>query len=74
MFAVPLDATPDTLSVDYSYNQIPLVGWRLDWEDMKAWIALAVCLAALAAAVWCIRRQKAVFFFILFNNLLGKLS
>jgi hypothetical protein len=57
---------PQTLSCDYSYNQIPLFGWTLSWEDMKAWIALAVCLGALALAIWSLRRQKLVFFFILF--------
>jgi tetratricopeptide (TPR) repeat protein len=57
---------PGTLSGDYSYNQIPLFGWKFGWEDMKAWIALAVCLGALAAAIWCYRRQKAPFFFIFF--------
>src|SRR5581483_7661877 len=57
---------PATLSSDYSYNQMPLVGWRFDWEDLKAWIALAVCLAAVGVAIWSYRRQRAVFFFILF--------
>ena len=57
---------PNPLSCDYSYNQIPLVTWRFGWEDMKAWIALAACLGAGAAAVWCYRRQKAVLFFVAF--------
>jgi tetratricopeptide (TPR) repeat protein len=57
---------PATLSVDYSYNQVPLLSWRFTWEDMKVWIALAACLGAVAVALWSYRRQKAVFFCILF--------
>ncbi len=37
---------PAHLSADYSYNAVPLFGWRLSsWEDAKALIALAVCWA-----------------------------
>ena len=32
---------PARLSVDYSYNAIPLFGWKLsEWEDWKAVFAL----------------------------------
>ena len=58
---------PNSLSCDYSYNQIPLVTWRFDnWEDMKALIALAACLGAAVVALWCYRRQEAVLFFVAF--------
>jgi tetratricopeptide (TPR) repeat protein len=43
---------PAHLSADYSYNAVPLFGWRMsDWEDVKAVIALAVCLSAVLLAV-----------------------
>jgi tetratricopeptide (TPR) repeat protein len=57
---------PGTLSVDYSYNQVPLFSWGLGWEDLKVWIALLACLASVAAAIWCYRRQRAVFFCVFF--------
>jgi protein O-mannosyl-transferase len=57
---------PTTLSSDYSYNQIPLSGFGFAPEDLKAWIALIVCLAALTLGVLCYRRRKAIFFFVLF--------
>ena len=58
---------PSHLSCDYSYNQIPLLGWRFDnWEDWKAVVALAVCAGAAVLAVACYRRAKPVFFFIAF--------
>ena len=65
---------PAHLSADYTYNAIPLFGWRpWDWEDGKALLALALCLSAAALAVLlAIRAQRAskwpiffvVFFFI----------
>jgi len=56
---------PLELSADYSYNQIPLVTWRFHtWEDWKALVALAVCVAAALVALRCYRPRKAVFFFV----------
>ena len=58
---------PQSLSPDYSYNQIPLVTWRFQtWEDCKALVALTVCVCALIAAVVCYRRSRPAFFFVLF--------
>ena len=58
---------PARLSFDYSYNEIPLFGWRLTgWEDWKAIFALIACGAAAVAAVAAWRRCKIVFFFIAF--------
>jgi tetratricopeptide (TPR) repeat protein len=43
---------PGTLSCDYSYNQIPLFGAAAQrWEDLSAWVALAVVAALVWAAV-----------------------
>ena len=43
---------PGTLSCDYSYNQIPLFGETAHWwEDLSAWVALAVVAALIWAAV-----------------------
>jgi tetratricopeptide (TPR) repeat protein len=56
---------PARLSADYSYNTIPLFGWRLsNWEDAKALIALAVCLSVIALAVRWRRTWKPMFFFV----------
>jgi hypothetical protein len=58
---------PRTLSSDYSYNQIPLVGWRFDnWEDWLAVAALAECCLLLLFAVYCYRRAPALFFLLAF--------
>ena len=58
---------PARLSFDYSYNAIPLFGWRLsDWEDWKAVLALIACGAAVVAALWSWRPHKLVFFSIAF--------
>jgi hypothetical protein len=48
---------PRDLSCDYSYNQIPVDG---------GFAALAVCVAAAAAAIFCYRRHKVVCFCIAF--------
>jgi protein O-mannosyl-transferase len=58
---------PARLSCDYSYSQVPLVGWRFDnLEDWKTIFALGVC-AMLGVLAWaCFRRARPVFFFILF--------
>jgi tetratricopeptide (TPR) repeat protein len=58
---------PARLSFDYSYNAIPLFGWKLSgWEDWQAVLALIACGAAAVAAVLAWRRSKLVFFGIAF--------
>ncbi len=58
---------PARLSADYSYNAVPLFGWRpAQWEDAKALIALAVCLGAVLLAIRCYRTRKPLFFFLAF--------
>ena len=50
---------PARLSADYSYNAIPLFGWRVwNWEDAKALVALAVCLGAVLLAVFLALRRR----------------
>ncbi len=55
---------PARLSADYSFNAVPLFGWR-PWhlEDAKALLALAACAGLIAAAVH-FRRLKPLFFFV----------
>jgi tetratricopeptide (TPR) repeat protein len=56
---------PATLSCDYSYNQITLFGWTLaSGQDLHAWIALAVLVGLLAAAIIAWRRERGVVFFL----------
>jgi tetratricopeptide (TPR) repeat protein len=52
---------PARLSADYSYDAVPLFGWRAwTWEDAKALIGLAVCLgAALVAVILAVRGRRA---------------
>lgn len=58
---------PQTLSCDYSYNQIPLVSMAFNsWEDLKALIALLTIIIVLIVAIRCYRTNKPVFFFIFF--------
>jgi protein O-mannosyl-transferase len=58
---------PAGLSADYSYNAVPLFGWHpLEWNDVKALIALALCLGAALLAVRTYRTRKPLFFFLLF--------
>ncbi|MGA3017199.1 MAG: tetratricopeptide repeat protein [Bryobacteraceae bacterium] len=63
---------PARLTADYSYNAIPLFGWRAsNWEDAKALIALAVCLGAallavLLAARWRRTGRPLLFFLVFF--------
>jgi tetratricopeptide (TPR) repeat protein len=62
---------PVHLSADYSYNAIPLFGWRAsNWEDAKALISLAVCLgAALLAVLLAVRWRRTgrpLLFFLVF--------
>ena len=60
-------AWPAQLSFDYSFNEIPLFGWRLtSWEDAKAILSLLVCLGGVAAAIVSWRKRKPVFFAIAF--------
>ncbi len=60
-------AWPQTLCHEYRFAAVPLVSWPLrTWEDWKAPLALAAMAALLALAVACYRRQKAVFFFVVF--------
>jgi protein O-mannosyl-transferase len=42
---------PLTLSCDYSYNQIPLYGESLWWQDLLAWIALSVVIYLIWSAL-----------------------
>ena len=51
---------PARLSADYTYNSVPLFGWRVwNWEDAKALVALAVCLgAALMAVLLAVRWRR----------------
>lgn len=58
---------PDRLSPDYSYNAVPVFGWKLSaWEDAKVLIALAVCLGAIALAVRWRSTWKPMSFFVVF--------
>lgn len=56
---------PQHLSIDYSYNQVPLFGWRSgNWEDAKTLIAVAVCAGLAVMAIRSYRSNKPAFFFI----------
>ena len=56
---------PGRLSADYSYNQVPVFGWRLSsLEDGKTVLALLVAIALAAAALAAFRRAKPLFFFV----------
>lgn len=58
---------PARLSPDYSYNAVPLFGWRLrNWEDSKALITLAIGLTAVPFAFYWRRSHKRLFFFAVF--------
>lgn len=62
---------PAHLSADYSFNAVPLFGGQAsNWEDARALIALAVCLAAAALiAVLAVRArpiEKPILFFLAF--------
>jgi len=62
---------PARLSADYTYNAVPLFGWRISsWEDAQAIVALVVCLGAglltvLLAVRWR-RTGKPLLFFLVF--------
>jgi protein O-mannosyl-transferase len=58
---------PRMLSCDYSYNQVPIVNWSFrTWEDKQALVALAVIIFVFVIAILSYRRNKPVFFFVLF--------
>jgi tetratricopeptide (TPR) repeat protein len=58
---------PARLSADYSYNAVPLFGWRaLNWEDAKALLGLTVCLGAGLLAVRWRSKGKPLLFFLMF--------
>ncbi|MGA3240583.1 MAG: tetratricopeptide repeat protein [Bryobacteraceae bacterium] len=52
---------PARLSADYSYNALPLFGWRAsNWENAEALMAIAVCLgAALLVLILAVRGRRA---------------
>ncbi len=53
---------PQSLSADYSYNQVKVFSWPLNrWEDLEC-LAAAVVLAALAAALLWQRNREVTFF------------
>jgi len=56
---------PATLSVDRSYNEITLFGWTLaSGQDPQAWLALAIVVALVGAAVALWRRHRDIVFFL----------
>lgn len=57
---------PARLSADYSYNAIPLFAWHISWEDLKAVVALAVCIGLGLLAILSYRQRKPLCFFLLF--------
>ena len=58
---------PAGLSWDYSYNEVPLFGWRLgNWEDGKAIAALLGCAIAAVVALRSWRGRKPVLFAVAF--------
>jgi protein O-mannosyl-transferase len=62
-----LFAWPARLSADYSYNAVPLFGWRpTQWEDAKSLLALIFCARALWSAVHWRRTWQAISFFLIF--------
>ena len=58
---------PASLSCDYSYNAVPVVGWPpAGWEDGQALLALAGVIAALVMIIRWRRRSRPLVFFALF--------
>jgi tetratricopeptide (TPR) repeat protein len=54
---------PHALSSDYSYNQVPVFGAAsFGVAELEAVVALAVCVAAAAFALWVRRRDRRLFF------------
>jgi tetratricopeptide (TPR) repeat protein len=57
---------PQSLSCDYSYNQIPLVTWRFNhWSDWQSLVALVTVVVMIVIAVRQYHRNKAICFLIL---------
>jgi tetratricopeptide (TPR) repeat protein len=54
---------PANLSCDYSYNAVPAFAW-FDWKALAALVAVA---GAVAAAAWCLKWRKRVFFLLAFG-------
>jgi len=58
---------PAHLSPDYTYNAVPIFDWHISqWEDLKAFIAITACAAALGFAIRMYRVSKPAFFLLLF--------
>lgn len=62
---------PVRLSVDYSYNAIPLFGWRTsNWEDIKTFISVSVVLGSAVLAFLLVlrwrRTERPLLFFLVF--------
>jgi len=58
---------PAQLSADYSYNQVPLFGWKLTGgEDLQAVFAVLLWIVIAALAIGAFRRAKPAFFGIAF--------
>ena len=58
---------PARLSADYSYNQVPLFGWKLTApEDLEAVLAVLLWIAIAACAIRAFRRARPVFFCLAF--------
>lgn len=61
---------PSPLSADYSFNAVPLFGQASKWEDVKALLALTVCVALVLLmvrlAVRARRQEKPALFFLSF--------
>lgn len=55
---------PARLSADYSFNSVPLFGWRFGWEDAKAVFSMALCLMSVILALMWRRLRSTVSFFI----------
>jgi protein O-mannosyl-transferase len=62
-----LFAWPARLSADYSYNAVPLFGWRpTQWEDAKSLLALLFCAGAIWSALRWRRTWQGMSFFLIF--------
>jgi protein O-mannosyl-transferase len=58
---------PQSLSCDYSYNQIPMVNFNFStWEDWKGIIAALAVIIVIIVAIRAYTRNKPVFFYIMF--------
>jgi tetratricopeptide (TPR) repeat protein len=60
-------AWPATLSADYSYDQIPVIGAGASSSTHIAWVLTLVAIGAVLGLCWRVRRsQPALFFWVLF--------